>query len=149
VADCQRTSSSTGCKPVSDAEPFFDTSVLLYLFSSESEKADCVENLLVASGVISVQVLNEFASVGIRKLKMTWADVCEVLDTVRSVCRTEPLTVDDHDRAGEVMERYKFSFYDSVIVASALRAESEILYTEDLQHAQLIEQQLKVVNPFR
>ena len=115
---------------MSDAEPFFDTSVLLYLLSLESEKADRVENLLAGSGVISVQVLNEFASVALRKLAMTWADVREVLDTVRSVCRTEPLTVDDHNRAGEVMERYKFSFYDSVIVASALRAESEMLYTE-------------------
>jgi predicted nucleic acid-binding protein len=47
------------------------------------------------------------------------------------------------------MERYEFSFYDSVIVASALRAENDMLYTEDLQHGQVIEQQLKVVNPFR
>lgn len=85
----------------------------------------------------------------IRKLTMTWADVREVLDTVRSVCRIEPLTIDDHNRAGEVMERYKFSFYDSVIVASALRAESDMLYTEDLQHGQLIERKLRVVNPFR
>jgi predicted nucleic acid-binding protein len=134
---------------MSEAEPFFDTSVLLYLLSSESEKADRVENLLAASGVISVQVLNEFASVAIRKLAMRWADVHEVLATVQRVCRTEPLTVDDHNRAGEIMERYRFSFYDSVIVASALRAESDTLYTEDLQHGQVIEQQLKVVNPFR
>jgi predicted nucleic acid-binding protein len=134
---------------MSGAEPFFDTSVLLYLLSSESEKADRVEGLLAVSGVISVQVLNEFASVAIRKLTMSWADVREILGTVRSICRTEPLTADDHDRAGEVMERYKFSFYDSVIVASALRAGCKILYTEDLQHGQLIERQLKIVNPFR
>lgn len=134
---------------MSGAEPFFDTSVLLYLLSSESEKADRIEGLLAVSGIISVQVLNEFASVAIRKLTMSWADVREILDTVRTICRTEPLTADDHDRAGEVMERYKFSFYDSVIVASALRAECRILYTEDLQHGQLIERQLKIVNPFR
>jgi predicted nucleic acid-binding protein len=134
---------------MSDAEPFFDTSVLLYLLSSESEKADRVETLLAESGVISVQVLNEFTTVATRKLAMPLADVREILDTVRGICRTEALTVDDHDRAGEVMERYKFSFYDSVIVASALRAACQILYTEDLQHGQVIEQQLKVVNPFR
>lgn len=134
---------------MSDAEPFFDTSVLLYLLSSESEKADRVETLLAESGVISVQVLNEFTAVATRKLAMPLADVREILDTVRDICRTEALTVDDHDRAGEVMERYKFSFYDSVIVASALRAACQILYTEDLQHGQVIEQQLRVVNPFR
>lgn len=133
---------------MSGAEPFFDTSVLLYLLSAEGEKADRVETLLADSGVISVQVLNEFTAVATRKLAMPLADVREVLDTVRRICRVEPLTVGDHERAGEIMERYKFSFYDSVIVASALRAESEILYTEDLQHGQLIEQQLRVVNPF-
>lgn len=133
---------------MSGAESFFDTSVLLYLLSCESEKAHRVESLLAESGVISVRVLNEFTAVAIGKLAMTLADVREILDTVRSICHTEPLTVDDHDRAGLVMERYTFSFYDSVIVASALRAACKVLYTGDLQHGQRIEQQLRVVNPF-
>jgi predicted nucleic acid-binding protein len=46
------------------------------------------------------------------------------------------------------MERYKFSLYDSVIVASALRNDCEVLYTEDLQHGQVIERQLEILNPF-
>ncbi len=133
---------------MSDAEAFFDTSVLLYLLSSEDEKAGRVESLLAESGVISVQVLNEFAAVAIRRLAMPLADVREILDTVRSVCHTEPLTVDDHDLAGRVKKRYKFPFYDSVIVASALRAACTILYTEDLQHGQLIEPRLRILNPF-
>lgn len=133
---------------MSGAESFFDTSVLLYLLSSESKKADRVETLLVDSGVISVQVLNEFTAVAIRKLRMRLPEVREILETVRNICRTEPLIVEDHDRAGEVATRYRFSFYDSVIVASALRAGCKILYTEDLQHGQIIEQQLKVINPF-
>lgn len=133
---------------MSGVESFFDTSVLVYLLSSEDEKANRVETLLAESGVISVQVLNEFAAVAIRKLAMPLADIREVLDTVRNICRTEPLTVEDHDRAGEVLERYRFSFYDSVIVASALRAGCKILYTEDLQHGQVIARQLEVINPF-
>jgi predicted nucleic acid-binding protein len=51
-------------------------------------------------------------------------------------------------RAHLLRERYKFSFYDSVIVASALRARCKILYFEDLQHGQVIEKQLRVTNPF-
>lgn len=133
---------------MSGAESFFDTSVLLYLLSSESEKADRVETLLADSGVISVQVLNEFTAVASRKLRMSLADIRETLETVRNICRTEPLTVEDHDRAGEVMTRYRFSFYDSVIAASALRAGCKLLYSEDLQHGQVIEKQLTVVNPF-
>jgi predicted nucleic acid-binding protein len=133
---------------VSGAESFFDTSVLLYLLSSTAEKADRVEEILEASGIISVQVLNEFTAVAYRKLAMPLADIREVLETVRNICRTEPLTVEDHDRAVQIMERYKFSFYDSVIVASALRAGCETLYTEDLQHRQIIDRQLTIINPF-
>lgn len=133
---------------MSGAEPFFDTSVLLYLLSAESEKADRAETLLAESGVISVQVLNEFTAVATRKLVMPLADIREILETVRRICRTEPLTVDDHDHAVEIMERYRFSLYDSVIVASALRADCGTLFTEDLQHGQLINQQLRVINPF-
>jgi len=133
---------------MSGADSFFDTSVLLYLLSSDSEKADRVEALLAESGTISVQVLNEFTAVASRKLKMPLVEIREVLETIRDICRTEPLTIEDHDRACEIMERYKFSFYDSVIVASALHAGCKILYSEDLQHGQVIDEQLRITNPF-
>ena len=133
---------------MSGADSFFDTNVLLYLLSSDSEKADRVEALLAESGTISVQVLNEFTAVASRKLKMPLVEIREVLETVRDICRTEPLTIEDHDRACEIMERYKFSFYDSVIVASALHAGCKILYSEDLQHGQVFDEQLRITNPF-
>lgn len=76
------------------AEAFFDTSVPLYLLSSEVGKADRIEALLADSGTISVQVLNEFTAVAIRKLAMCLPDVREILETVRNICRTEPLTVE-------------------------------------------------------
>jgi len=133
---------------MSGADSFFDTSVLLYLLSSDSQKADRVEALLAESGTISVQVLNEFTALASRKLKMPLVEIGEVLETVRDICRTEPLTIEDHDRACEIMERYKFSFYDSVIVASALHAGCKILYSEDLQHGQVIDEQLRITNPF-
>lgn len=134
---------------MSGAEAFFDTSILLHLLSVDAEKADRAEALLAQPGVISVQVLNEFTAVATRKLAMSPAETREVLDTVRAVCRTEPLTVEDHDRAIRVAERYQFSFYDSVIVASALRAGCKTLCSEDLQHGQVIEHQLTVIDPFR
>jgi predicted nucleic acid-binding protein len=133
---------------MSGADSFFDTSVLLYLLSSDSEKADRVEALLAESGTISVQVLNEFTAVASRKLKMPLVEIREVLETIRDICRTEPLTIEDHDRACEIMERYRFSFYDSVILASALHAGCKILYSEDLQHGQVIDEHLRITNPF-
>jgi predicted nucleic acid-binding protein len=133
---------------MSEAESFFDTSVLLYLLGSENRKADRVEELLEQSGIISVQVLNEFTAVAIRKLAMPFAEIREVLGTIRAICRTDPLTVEVHDRGAEIAERYRFSFYDSVIVASALLAGCKTLYSEDLQHHQVIDGQLRVINPF-
>ena len=130
-------------------DAFFDTSVLLYLLSTDAGKADRVEALLAERGTISVQVLNEFAAVAIRKLKMPLPEVREVIDTIRAVCDVEPVTIAAHDRALAIVERYGFSLYDSLLVAAALIAGSNVLYSEDLQHGPLVERQLRVVNPFR
>jgi predicted nucleic acid-binding protein len=133
---------------MSGADTFFDTSVLLYLLSDDNAKADRVETLLSARGVVSVQVLNEFAVVALRKLKMPMSDVREILDTIRAVCAVEPLTIETHDRGLAVCERYRFSLYDSMLVAAALISGAKIIYSEDLQDGQVIESQLRVKNPF-
>jgi predicted nucleic acid-binding protein len=133
---------------MSAADTFFDTNVLLYLLSADTAKADRVEQLLGERGTISVQVLNEFAAVAVRKLKMPLIDVREILGTIRAVCSIEPVTVATHDRGLVIYERYGFSLYDSVLVAAALIAAASVLYSEDLQHGQVIDGQLRVVNPF-
>ena len=133
---------------MSAVDAFFDTSVLLYLLSTDAAKADRVEELLAARGTISVQVLNEFAAVSLRKLRMPLPEVKEILDTVRAVCDVVPLTVETHDRALAIVARYGFSLYDSLLIAAALIAGSKRLYSEDLQHGQVIDRQLRVVNPF-
>jgi predicted nucleic acid-binding protein len=133
---------------MSGADSFFDTSVLLYLLSDDSVRADRIETLLVARGVISVQVLNEFAVVALRKLKMPLNEVREIIDTIRAVCAVEPITVETHDRGLAVFERYRFSLYDSMLVATALISGAKILYSEDLQRGQIIDNQLRVTNPF-
>ena len=133
---------------MSDADPFFDTSVLLYLLSGDTAKADRVETLLSTRGVVSVQVLNEFAVVALRKLKMPLNEIREILETIRAVCAVEPITVETHDRGLAVLERYRFSLYDSMLVATALIAGAKIIYSEDLQHGQVIDSQLRITNPF-
>ena len=134
---------------MSAAEPFFDTNVLLYLLSADAAKADRAESLLSDGGTISVQVLNEFASVALRKLAMSVAELREILEPVRGVCHVEPVTEDTHDRALALVERYGFSFYDALLMAAALRAGCARLYSEDLQHGQLVDRQLRILNPFR
>lgn len=134
---------------MSGAEFFFDTNVILYLLSADAVKADRAEELLAIGGVISVQVLNEFASVASRKLGMTWPEIREVLAQIRVVCPVESMSVDTHDRALQVAERYGLSTYDALIVAAALMAGCTTLYSEDLQDGQVIERQLTIRNPFQ
>ncbi len=130
------------------AETFFDTNILLYLLSEDAAKADRVEELIANGGVISVQVLNEFAAVASRKLGMSWSEIRDALAPIRAVCEIEPLTVQTHDLGVEIAERYGFSFYDATILASALRAGCKILYSEDLQDRQVINRQLRIRDPF-
>jgi predicted nucleic acid-binding protein len=131
-----------------DVKAFFDTNVLLYLLSDDESKANRTEELLADRGVISVQVLNEFAAVASRKLALSWNEIKDILASIRAVCEIEPLSLESHDRGIEIAERYGFSIFDAMIVASALQAECRILYSEDLQHGQLIANQLRIRNPF-
>ena len=130
-----------------DPKAFIDTNILLYLLSSDTEKADRAENILSAGGVISVQVLNEMANVALRKLAMSWTEINEVLMLIRAVCPTEPLTVETHDRGRLVAERYELSVYDSMIVAAALLAGCETLYSEDMHDGLQIDKKLRICNP--
>ena len=132
---------------MSAADCFFDTNVLLYLLSKDAAKADRAEALLATGGTVSVQVLNEFASVATRKLAMTIPEIREILSTIRAVCVVRSLDIETHELGLEMAERYGFSIYDGLIVAAAVRAGSAILYTEDLQQGQVIDQ-VAIQNPF-
>lgn len=129
------------------ADPFLDTNVVLYLLSGDEAKAERAELLLESGGVISVQVLNEFASVALGKKAVDFREVREILSILRAVCTVKPLDLETHELGLDVAERYRFSIYDSMIVAAALKAGCTILYTEDLKAGQTIEQ-LTISNPF-
>ena len=128
---------------------FFDSNVLLYLVSDDTAKAERAEALLVGGGTISVQVLNEMSNVAMRKHGMRWLQVDALLEPVRALCRIEPLTEDTFDLGRRLAERYQFSVYDAMIVAAALLAEADTLYSEDMQDGLLVEGQLRIRNPFR
>lgn len=127
---------------------FFDTNVLLYLLSADAARADRAEALVALGGTISVQVLNEFAAVATRKLRMLPSEIRDVLAPIRAVCAVVPVTVETHDRALELAERYGLSIYDALIVSSALLAGCRTLHSEDMQHGQVIDRQLTIRNPF-
>lgn len=127
---------------------FFDTNVLLYLLSGDNARADRAEAIISNGGVISVQVLNEFASVASRKLGMSYSDIRETLKTIREVCIIQPLSLETHELGLEIAERYGFSLYDSMIVSAALQAGSNELFSENMQLGQKIEAKMVIYNPF-
>ena len=131
------------------AEQFFDTNVLLYLLSGDARKADRAEIALAAGGILSVQVLNEFAAVATRKIGMSIDEVRELLATVRAVCRVVPITEATHDKGIEIADRYRLSIYDAMIIAAALIAECKILLSEDMSDGQMFDGSLEIRNPFR
>ena len=133
---------------------FLDTNILVYSFDSTSQQKreianDLIKNAHKGNGCISFQVIQEFLNVATRKfkvpLKITDAQnyLTKVLYPICEVFPSEKL----YSIALEIMERWKFSFYDSLIIASALDSECNILYSEDLQHNQKIFD-LKISNPF-
>ncbi len=128
---------------------FFDSNVLLYATSLDRIKADRVRVLLGSGGTISVQVLNEIAHVAIRKFRMSWADTKSFLSTISDLLTVEPLTADTHATGLRLAERYGFAIYNSMIVAAALEADCDALWSEDMQDGLLVDHRLRIVNPFR
>ena len=128
---------------------FFDTNILIYVVGQKDERTSKAEALVANGGVISVQVLNELASVSRRKLGLSWEDVGETLAALRVLCPSPtPLTTDTHDAGLRIAAKYGFPFYDALIAAAALEAECTTLYSEDFQDGQVIEGRLTVRNPF-
>lgn len=128
---------------------FLDTNVLVYFAAVDAERAAKAEALLLAGGTISVQVLNELTLACLRKVGMDWAEVDEVLAVVRTACRIEPLTETTYDLGRRLAQRYQFRIYDAMIVAAALLAGADTLYSEDMHDGLLVEDRLRIRNPFR
>jgi predicted nucleic acid-binding protein len=130
------------------AKLFVDSNVVLYLLSADTSKAEQAEALLRQRPAISVQVLNEVTHVCRRKLGMAWSEIGPFLDVIKRLCHVVPLTVDVHDDARRLAERYGLSFYDACIVAAARIEGCHALYTEDMHHGLIVEDSLTLRHPF-
>ena len=126
---------------------FIDTNVLIYAHESGA-KSETARQVILTGGVISVQVLNEFAAVLRRKFRLEWAVIAAALADVRAALGpVRPVDVEIHLHAVALARSHGFSFYDALIVASALAAGCDTLLTEDLQSGRRVED-LTIVNPF-
>lgn len=130
------------------AKTFVDTNIVLYAFDMASpEKQVIAKALMHEKPAISTQVLSEFTNVCIKKKLQSPADLSPIIESIARITSLQLITLSTVKRALEIASGQQFSYYDSLIVASALEAGVEILYTEDMQHRRNIES-LTIVNPF-
>jgi predicted nucleic acid-binding protein len=133
--------------------PFFDTNVLVYAFDEgepgrrEVARALIEEHLVEGDGLLSVQVLREFYSV-VRRVSFP-LPAGAVVEAVRYLAAFSPVPEDAAMVLGAVRRsgEISVSFWDALIVEAALAAGADHLFTEDLQHGQVIEG-LRVHDPF-
>jgi predicted nucleic acid-binding protein len=128
---------------------FADSNVLLYLLSNDERKKKIAKIILKENPVISTQVISENVNVLIKKFKeLSLSQISEHAKMLSAYCVVNPVTVSTIENAFELKEKYRFQWYDCTILSSAISDECSILYSEDLQHNQIINDRLRIVNPF-
>lgn len=127
---------------------FIDTNIVIYALGPASTKAPLAAPLFVGTPYISTQVLSETANVASKRLALSVSEIRKLIISLEAMCRVEIISLTTIHTALDIRERYGFSWYDSLIVATALEAGCDTLYSEDMQNSQEIEGRLRIVNPF-
>jgi predicted nucleic acid-binding protein len=127
---------------------FADTNVVVYAFANDDAKIATAEGILEKQPTISVQVISEFLNVCRTKLGMDVPTRHKLARELIAGCNVVALDTQVIEKAMQIEAQGPISYWDALIVAAALLAGCDILYTEDLQHGQRFDGQLTVVNPF-
>ena len=127
---------------------FLDTNILLYLLSNDAPKKAIAKKLLKENHSISIQVLNEFSNVSLRRFKLSINETKEIIEKISQSCKIYPYNKESILSALDLKERYRYQFYDSLILATALENDCTVVYSEDMRHNHILEDRLTIVNPF-
>jgi predicted nucleic acid-binding protein len=135
---------------------FLDTNIFVYaLLASEPLKKQRALQLLEQAlathlGCTSYQVIQEFANVATRKFAQRFSsEQCkQFIDAAMQPLNRVASSPGLLNAALDLQAETRYSLYDCLVIAAALQAGAEVLYTEDLQHNQLVGGTLRVVNPF-
>ncbi|MDR2232039.1 MAG: PIN domain-containing protein [Tannerella sp.] len=126
-----------------------DTNILVYCHSNdEPDKQEKATSLFTFNPVVSTQVLSEYLNVVKRKLKLPKNEIMDVCLQNMEMCVLQPVSLATLKHARKLLDRYDFQLFDSIVVASALEANCHILYSEDLHNGLVVENRMKIINPF-
>ena len=134
---------------MSDKRTFIDSNVILYLYSDNDRRKELVIALLNSDKTISTQVVNENVNVCIRKIKLSKEEAFGHGKNLLENFNVVNIYSSTITRAFDLSIKYRFSFWHSLIVATALENECEILFSEDMQDGLVVDGTLKIVNPFK
>lgn len=126
---------------------FADTNIAVYAESDDGEKSKRARSILESSPVISTQVVNETIAALTGKYGFSKSDDHEVADALMDLC--EVVSVDEGTVrvAMKLSVRYQLSHWDALIVAAAIQASCDLIYSEDMQHEQVFDDRVSVKNP--
>ena len=126
-----------------------DTNVLIYNHGIEGDKKQIIADSLFDNvPVISTQVISEYLNVMKRISKMSKNNLLKICAEWLEDCQVQPVSLSTIKLAYHLVEKYDFQLFDSIIVASVLEAECDILYSEDLHHGLIVEDRLTILDPF-
>ena len=126
-----------------------DSNILIYNHSLDCEDKRIIANRFFDKNpVISSQVLSEYLNVMIRKFKIQKQELMNLCSSWIEKCSVQPVILSTVKLAKNLVIKYDLQIFDGIIIAAALEADCEILYSEDMQDGQVIENKLKITNPF-
>jgi predicted nucleic acid-binding protein len=99
--------------------------------------------------VISAQVISETCNILNKKMRLDFNSISKVVDELTQVFIVRIVDAETIKFALIIAEKYRYSYFDSLIIAAAIKSGCSILYTEDMQDGQIIEGRLKIENPFK
>jgi predicted nucleic acid-binding protein len=126
-----------------------DTNILIYAFGKQDDdRKQIAKEIITKCNIISLQVVNETVYVLLKKFKFQHSEVDSVINFMRQNFIISDLNIRTLDQTIKISARYGFTFWDSMILASALENNCSVLYSEDMHHNQIIEGSLQIINPF-
>jgi predicted nucleic acid-binding protein len=130
---------------------FIDTNVFVYLNSeNDPEKQQAAKNAINNYDcVVSTQVANELSNVLLRKYKKSVTEIKATIEAVETVCDIALITLITTDKALDLHSKYGYSFYDSLILASAIENECKYVISEDLHSGAIIDGKTTILNVFK
>ena len=129
---------------------FLDTNILIYAHTDLDLRKQQLAQQSIMSELtcLSTQVLQETANILFKKFQFTWPDIQIVLKEAITNNETHINSAFTVTEACRIAGRYGFSFYDSLIIAAALESACSILLSEDMHHGIVIDDKLRIKNPF-